>query len=72
MQSQTLVKMKDHVIHTAWTNVKEAFPSIHPFSILSIRRSGRGGDGAYPSCHRAKGGVKEAFTCDNYHLVCIR
>ena len=31
--------------------------SIHPFSIPSIRRSGRGGAGAYPSVHRAKGGV---------------
>ena len=33
--------------------------SIHPFIFYTrlIRRSGRGGAGVYPSCHRARGGV---------------
>ena len=38
-------------------DLSDCFIIIHPFSILSIRRSGRGGAGAYPSGHRAKGGV---------------
>ena len=35
---------------------RENIPSIH-FLYRLIRRSGRGGAGAHPSGHRAKGGV---------------
>jgi len=41
-------------VATCWSRLKT---SIHPFSIPSLRRSGRGGAGAYPSSHRGKGGV---------------
>jgi len=38
---------------------KKRIKNIHPsiFYTRLIRRSGRGGDGAYPSGHRARGGV---------------
>ena len=45
--------------------------NIHPsiFYTRLIRRSGRGGAGAYPSGHRAKGGVHPGQVRENMFML---